>query len=194
MINNNHTAFENDPILGEYLLRKRQTEWKEKKLSPIAFETLQKNGYIGAEYTARSKFDVTTSFRISNKPHSTYKKTPGNSYISYLHNSCKWKGCITDIIKLPNSEDPLLVVNSLIPLKDDDKHKNPYSLLPDLLNASVVYNDHGEYHVIKCDKVIGQLVVMKNKEGTFGIKKPTISTVELMNLVSLEFVGVFWLD
>lgn len=186
MMNNNHVVFENDPVLGKYIFRKRLTKWIEKQLSPITFETLRKNGHIGAEYTGRSKFDVTTSILISGKPHSTYKKTPGNSYISYFHNSCKWKGCITDIIKLPNSEHPLLVVNSLIPLSDDDnKHKNPYYLLPDLLNASVLYDKHGGYHVIECDKVIGQLVVIKNETGTFDIQHPTISTVELMNLVSL---------
>ena len=103
-------------------------------------------------------------------------------------------GCITEIIKLPNFEHPILVVRSLIPLKDDDKLKNPYSLLPDLLNASVVYDNHGEYHAIKCDDVIGQLVVMKNKAGTFGIEHPTISTVELMNLVSFQFIAVFCVD
>ena len=185
MINNNHTAFKNDPIIGEYLLRKRQTSWKEKQLSSIAFETLRKSGHTGAEYTLRSTFDVTTRILISTKPHSTYKKTPGNSYISYFHNSCKRKGCITDIIKLPNSEHPLLVVNSLIPLSDDDKHKSLYYSLPDLLHASVLYDTHGGYHVIECDKVIGQLVVIKNETDTFDIQHPTISTVELMNLVSI---------
>ena len=158
-----------------------------KKLSPLAFRTLKESGHIGAEYTAHSKFDVTTSILISRKPHRTYKKRPGNSYILYLHNSCKWKGCITDIIQLPNSEHPLLVVNSLIPLSDDDnKHKNPYYSLPDLLNASVLYNKHRGYHFIECNKVIGKLVVIKNKTGTFNTQHPTISTVELMNLVSLR--------
>jgi hypothetical protein len=186
MINNNHTAFGNDPVIGEYIFRKRQTKWTERKLSPITFEVLQKNGYIGAEYTTHSKFDVTTSILISNKPHSTYQKTPGNSYISYFHHSCKWKGCITNIIKLPDREHPLLVVNSLVPLNEHDKHKDPYYLLPDLLNASVLLDKHGGYHVVECENVIGQLVVIKNETGTFDIQHPTISAVELMNLVSLS--------
>lgn len=143
------------------------------------------------EYTPSSKFNVTTSILISNKPHSTHTKTPGNSYISYSHNSSRWKGCITNIIKLPNSQDPLLVVHSLNPLDDKDKHKNPYYLLPDLLNASVVYDVHGEFHVIQCDQVIGQLVVIKNSTGKFEINQPTISMVELAHLVSFDAIQVF---
>jgi hypothetical protein len=186
LINDNHTAFENDLNIGEYIFRKRQTKWTERKLDSITFEILQKNGYIGAEYTTHSKFAVTTSIFILNKPHSTDQKTPGNSYISYLHNPSRWKGCITNIIKLPNWEHQLLVVNSLIPLNEDDKHKDPYYLLPDLLNASVLLDKHGGYHVIECENVIGQLVVIKNETGTFDIQHPTISAVELMNLVSLS--------
>ena len=97
------TAFVNDPILGKSLLRQRQTQWKQKKLSPVDVRTLKTGGHIGAEYTASSTFDVTTRFLILNKPHSAYNKTPGNSYISYVHNSCKWMGCITEIIKLADS-------------------------------------------------------------------------------------------
>ena len=55
-----------------------ESEWQ---LSPIAFENLQKNGHVRAEYTTRSIFDVTTRILISTKSHSTYKKIPGNSYI-----------------------------------------------------------------------------------------------------------------
>jgi hypothetical protein len=94
-------------------------------------------------------------------------------------------------VKLPNSDHPLLVVHSLRSLGDNDEHKNPYASLPDLLNASVLYDIHGDHHVIQCDKVIGQLVVIKNPIGTFNIDHPTISTVELMNLVSLMSIGVF---
>jgi hypothetical protein len=187
MINTNHTAFQNDPIIREYLLSNGRAKWKHTKLEPITFQRLQKYGYIGAEYTPQSKFDVTTSILIANKSHSTHQKTPGNSYISYCHNSSKSKGYIMDIIKLPNSELQLLVVTSLIPLDDDDEHKNPYALLPDLLNASVLYDTPGEIHVIQCDQVIGQLVVIKNTIGTFGIDCPT---VELKNLVSITLIGV----
>lgn len=191
MINNNHTAFQNDPIIREYLFSKRQTKWKHTKLNPITFQRLQNHGYIGAEFTPNSKFDVTTSILISNKPHSTHQKTPGNSYISYYHNSGKSQGCIMEIIKLANSELPLLVVRSLIPLGDDDKHKNPYALLPELLDASVLYDLPGENHVIQCENVIGQLVIIKNTIGTFGIDCTTMSTVELKNLVSFKLIGVF---
>jgi hypothetical protein len=49
----------------------------------------------------------------------------------------------------------------------------------------VLLDKHGGYHVIECENVIGQLVVIKNETGTFDIQHPTISAVELMNLVSL---------
>jgi hypothetical protein len=82
----------------------------------------------------------------------------------------------------------------LTPLSHDDIHKNPYYSLPHLLNASVLYNKHGGYHVIKCKKVIGQLVVIKNSAGTFDIQSETLSIVELMNLVSFELTGISSID
>jgi hypothetical protein len=184
MIHNSHPAIEADPILKEYLQQNRQTNWIAKKLSPEAFDALQKLGILGADKTSFSEFDITTSIVISNKPHSTYNKTPGNSYISYSLDSSKRAGTITDIVKLPDVSQPVLVVKSLKFLEGKDEVKNPYASLPGLLNASVIYDLHGDYQVVACHQVIGQLVVQHNAPGTFDIACPTLSIVELTNLVS----------
>ena len=60
--------------------------------------------------------------------------------------------------------------------------------------ASVLYDTHGGYHVIECDKVIGQLVVIKHEKGTFDIESETLSTVELMNLLSFKLIGILDFD
>ncbi|KAG0140246.1 hypothetical protein CROQUDRAFT_11217, partial [Cronartium quercuum f. sp. fusiforme G11] len=129
-------------------------------------------------------FDVTTSIRISNKLHSTHSEAHGhgNSYISYILQSCKWTNCITNIVQLPKISQPLLIVKSLIPLNDEDKQKDPYLLIPLVLNASVVYDIYGGYHAIQLHKAIGQLAVLHNETGTFGIGYPTLSIVELTNI------------
>ena len=175
---------EGDPILQAYLQQNRQSRWTLKTLSAAAFQALQNFGHLEASHTSNSKFDVTTSIKISNKAVSTHKKTPGNSYISYTLNSQRWTGCITEILRLNNLAAPLLVVHSLKALGDHDKHKNPYSSLPDLLNASVVYDIHEEHHVIQFGDIIWQLAVIKNLAGTFNIDDPTLSIVGLANIVS----------
>lgn len=185
MIHNSHPAIEADPIIKEYLQQNRHTKWTSKRLSsPEAFDTLQKLGILEPDKTYISEFDLTASLIISNKPHSTYNKNPGNSYISYSLDSCKKVGTITDIVKIPDVTQPLLVVRSLKYLNPEDEHKNPYASLPGLLNASVICDMHGDHHVVPCHKVIGQLVVQHNVAGTFDIALPTLSIVELINLVS----------
>ena len=104
--------------------------------------------------------------------------------ISYSLDSCNRVGNITDIVKLPDVTQPVLVVRSLKLLNTEDKHKDPYASLPRLLNASVIYDLHKGYHVVPCHKVIGQLVVQHNTAGTFDIACPTLSIVQLNNLVS----------
>lgn len=188
MINNNCTATDADPILREFLQQNRQTKWTAKKLSPSTFNALQKSGYLRPDQTSASPFNVTTSIKIANKPHSTCRERrgAGNSYISYTLESCKRTGCITDIVQLPQLPQPLLVVKSLIPLNNEDKGKDSYLLMPKVLTVSVVYDIHGGDHVIQLDKVIGQLVVLRNETCTFGIGNPTLSIVELTNIVSFQ--------
>lgn len=190
MLNNNCTVTDTDPILQEFLQKNQQTKWTTKKLSPSTFNVLQNSGYLRADQTSASHFDVTTSIRIANKPHSTYsdERGAGNSYISYSYESCRWNGCITNIVKLPQFSQPLLIVKSLIRLDDEDKGKDPYLLIPHVLNASVVYNIHGGCHVIQLEKLIGQLVVLCNSTGTFSIGHPTLSIVELTNIVSFQMI------
>lgn len=175
-----------DPIIQEFLQQNQQTKWTAKKLDSSTFNALQTSGHLGPGQTSASLFDVTTNITISNKPHSTHKKTPGNSYISYYLHSRKYTGSITIIVRLPHLPQPLLVVHSLLALTDQDKQKSPYTSMPGLLNASVVYNFHGGYHVIECNKVVGQLVVVQNVGGTFGIHPPTLSIVECTNIVSFQ--------
>jgi hypothetical protein len=184
MINNSHMAMEEDPILRDYLQRNRQSRWTLKKLSSAGFQALQRFNRLQPTHTLNSKFEVTTSFKIFNKAHSTHKTTPGNSYITYALNSQRWTGCITEIVRLEKLAAPLLVVHSLKVLRDQDQCKNPYSLLPALLNATVVYDSHEEYHVIGVEDVIGQLVVIKNPSGTFDINEATLLIVGLANIVS----------
>jgi hypothetical protein len=193
MINNSHTAMEADPILRDYLQQNRQSRWSVQKLSASAFQALQRFEHLDSSHTSHSKFDVTTSIRIFNKAHSTHKKTPGNSYILYTIHSQRWAGCITEIVRLNNQAAPLLVVHSLKVLGDHEKHKNPYASLPDLLNASVVYDIHEEYHVIQVEDITGQLAVIKNPAGTFDINYPTLSMVGLANIVSDDTdLILFW--
>lgn len=179
---------QDDPIIREFLQQNRQTKWTSKNLSPSTFNALQNSGHLQPDQTSASSFNVTTTITIANKPHSTRRTGRGasNSYISYLLHSHKWTGCIIDIVQLPHLPQPLLVVESLIPLNDEDKGKNPYLSMPDLLNASVVYNVHGGYHVIQCNNVVGQLVVLQNSTGTFGINRETLSIVELTNIVRFQ--------
>lgn len=179
---------ESDPIIRDFLQQNRQTKWTSQNLDCLAFLALKTLGHLEPHQTSTSRFDVTMSITIHNKPHSTHRKGrgAGNSHISYSLDSRKWTGFITNIVKLPQLPLPLLVVKSFIPLLNQDVGKNPYSAMPDLLNASVVYNIHGGHHVIRCDQVIGQLVVVENGAGTFGIRHKTLSIVELTNIVSFE--------
>lgn len=174
MINGN-PALENDPIIQKFLA-KGQQKWYQKKLSPETFRLLQDLGLLTTESTSTTLFCVANTIKIFNKPHSN---------IAYKHFSHVYLGSIIDIVQLPNHPVPLLIVESLLPLNSSDHQKSPYASLPEILEASVVYDKYSEVHCIQCDDVRAQLVVVPNIAGTFGIDQKTLSVVALSNIVSL---------
>ena len=97
-------------------------------------------------------------------------------------------------MRLNNLAAPLLVVHSLKVLGDHQTHKNPYASLPDLLNTTVVYDIHEEYHVIQVEDITGQLAFIEDPAGNFDIDYPTLSMVDLANIVSDDTdLILFWL-
>lgn len=184
ILDDNNEVFKSDPLIKS-IFQKKQQIWKARILDPPVFFALKNSGNIGPDQGSNSVFETSKTIKIGNKPHSIKDHLPGNSYISYYHSSNKCFGSIINIVRLSQEKQPLLVVQSLLPLDISDRQKSPFYQLPELLNAAVIYDSNGEYHVIDCRDVVGQLVVVINPSGTFGICQKTLSIVEIMNYVSL---------
>lgn len=183
IIENNNEVFKSDPLITSMFQKKPQI-WKARIMEPPIFFALKNSGYLGPEECGNVLIESSKTVKIGNKSHSIKDHLLGNSYISYFHSSKKWFGSIIDIVRLSKQPQPLLVVQSLQPLDICDQQKSPFYKMPELLNASVVYELHGEHHVIYCEDVVGQLVVVKNPTGTFDICQKTLSIVEYSNYVS----------
>ena len=110
---------------------------------------------------------------------------PGNSSISFEHNSIHDAGFIEQMWKVViKGQSVLLMVISLhTTLSLHDELKNPYSQYPGLA-CQLVYSHHPaleHWIVISPDQIIGHVAYYNRPPGTFGIRQATMVIVNSLH-------------
>lgn len=116
-----------------------------------------------------------------------YKNPPGNSNVEVVHGGERLFGRISLLFVAHSGGDVWLLFRPFSTLNCWDQPKSPYKDLPQLNTRLLYSNKFDQGIVVHQSRIVGHLALLENKEGTFGVTRPTVSAVSLGRVVCTTF-------